>query len=162
MCFVCVTCVFAGECVCIFAGVCVCIFTGVCVCVCAFSLVCVCVCIFTGVCVHFHWCVCVCAFSLVSVCVCICMYVFASTSVRTIHDFVDIRFDCHFSHLTLQHAMDDPALTKARYERGTIDTRDTATTRLHHMLGTVTYLLWTKFHQLNGFSVCSVQLCHGR
>ena len=114
------------------------------------------------VCVHFHWCVCVCAFSLVSVCVCICMYVFASTSVRTIHDFVDIRFDCHFSHLTLQHAMDDPALTKARYERGTIDTRDTATTRLHHMLGTVTYLLWTKFHQLNGFSVCSVQLCHGR
>ena len=37
--------------------------------------------------------------------------------------------------------MDDPALTKARYQRGTIDTRDTSSTRLHHMLGTVTYHL---------------------
>ncbi|XP_050403167.2 HAUS augmin-like complex subunit 3 [Patella vulgata] len=30
--------------------------------------------------------------------------------------------------------MDDPSLKASKYERGTIDTRDTATTRLHHIL----------------------------
>ncbi|KAK7100825.1 HAUS augmin-like complex subunit 3 [Littorina saxatilis] len=37
-------------------------------------------------------------------------------------------------HHTRMQALSDPRLSKEKYRRGTIDTRDTATTRLHHML----------------------------
>jgi hypothetical protein len=48
----------------------------------------------------------------------------------------------------VQKVLGDPAFLMSRYDRGTIDTRDTSTTRLHKLLGKIFTVTFPLLHVL--------------